>query len=80
MLKCIMRTTLDLPDSTFRQLKSLAAKRGTTLKQILRSAVEKEIVAATVPAERRRIKVPILKSKEPSTLNLTNAEIEDLLT
>ena len=24
-----MRTTLDLPDSTFRQLKSLAAKRGT---------------------------------------------------
>ena len=75
-----MRTTLDLPDATFRQLKSLAAERGTTLKQVLRSAVEKEIVAATSRAERRRIKAPILRSKEPGTLNLTNAEIEDLLT
>ena len=75
-----MRTTLDLPDATFRQLKSLAAKRGTTLKQILRSAVDKEIVAATARTEQRRIKVPILKSKEPGSLNLTNAEIEDLLT
>lgn len=75
-----MRTTLDLPDATFRQLKSLAAKRGTTLKQVMRSAVEREIVAATALTERRRIKVPILRSKEPNTLNLTNAEIEDLLT
>lgn len=75
-----MRTTLDLPDATFRQLKSLAAERGTTLKQILRTAVEKEIVAATSRTERRRIKMPILRSKEPGTLNLTNAEIEDLLT
>jgi hypothetical protein len=47
---------------------------------MLRSAVEKEIAAATAVTERRRIKVPILKSKEPSTLNLTNAEIEELLT
>ena len=79
MLKC-MRTTLDLPDGTFRQLKSLAARRGMTLKQVLHSAVEREIVASTTPASRRRVKVPILKSKEPGTLNLTNAEIEDLLT
>jgi hypothetical protein len=73
-----MRITLDLPDTTFRRLKSLAAKRSTTLKQIVRSAVEKEIVAATAVAKRRRIKVPVLKSKEPGTLNLTNAEIENL--
>ena len=75
-----MRTTLDLPDATFRQRKSLAARRGMTLKQVLHSAVEREIVAATTPPSRRRVKVPILKSKEPGTLNLTNAEIEDLLT
>jgi hypothetical protein len=74
-----MRTTLDLPDATFRQLKSLAARRGTTLKQVLRSAVEKEIVTATAKPLRRRIKVPVLKSKQPGSLNLTNAEIDDLL-
>ena len=68
-----------MPDATFRQLKSLAARRGTTLKQVLRSAVEKEIVAATNAPPRHRVKVPILKSKQPGTLNLTNAEIEDIL-
>ncbi len=68
-----------MPDATFRQLKSLAARRGTTLKQVLRSAVEKEIVTATSKLPRRRIKVPVLKSKEPGSLNLTNAAIDDFL-
>ncbi len=73
-----MRTTLDLPDATFRQLKALAAHRGVPLKQVLRSAVERELTAS--PPRRRRVKFPILDSKEPGTLNLTNADIEDLLT
>lgn len=73
-----MRTTLDLPDPTFRQLKVLAARRGQTLKQVLRSAVEKEL-AGTGRTRSRRVKFPILDSRQPGTLNLTNAEIEDLL-
>lgn len=75
-----MRTTLDLPDDTFRQLKSLAAQRGMTLKQVLRAAVEKELASATSRTWDRPVKFPILDSKEPGTLNLTNADIEDLLT
>ena len=74
-----MRTTLDLPDETFRQLKSLAAQRGQTLKQVVRSAVERELAGARLPPKRRRVKFPILDSKAPGTLNLTNAQIEDLL-
>jgi len=68
MLNAFMRITLDLPEATYRQLKSLAARRGVTMKQMLRSAAEKEIVAASHRIERRRVKVPILKSKEPGTL------------
>jgi hypothetical protein len=75
-----MRTTLDLPDDAFRQLKSLAAQRGTTLKRLLRAAVEKELVAAAGRPRERRVKFPVLDSQEPGTLDLTNAEIEDLLT
>jgi hypothetical protein len=74
-----VRITLDLPDATFRQLKSLAARRGTTLKQVLRSAVEREILAATERPAGRRITVPVLKSQEPGALNLTNSEIEEFL-
>jgi len=71
---------LDLPDATFRQLKALAAERGLPLKQVLRTAVERELVASRSPTRQRRVRVPILKSREPGTLNLTNAEIEDILT
>ena len=76
-----MRTTLVLSDEIFRQLKSVAAMRGTTLKEILRTAVEHELERTAVsPAAEHRVKFPILDSKQPGTLNLTNAEIEDLLT
>jgi len=71
-----MRITLDLPVATFRQLKSLAARRGLTVTQVLRSAVERETGVRPGATHRRRIKVPILKSKQPGALNLTNAEIE----
>ena len=74
-----MRTTLDLPDETFRQLKVLAAHRSTTLKQLLRTAVESELERADVPSAERRVKFPVLDSKEPGALNLSNADIEELL-
>ena len=74
-----MRTTIDLPDPVFRELKAVAARRGTSLKEIIRLAVEEEIRKAERPAG-RRLKFPILTSRQPGTLNLTNAQIEDLLT
>ena len=74
-----MRTTLDLPDDTFRQLKSLAAQKGMSLKQVLRTAVERELASIGRGERKRRVKFPILDSKQPGTLNLSNADIEDLL-
>jgi predicted DNA-binding ribbon-helix-helix protein len=75
-----MRTTVDLPDDVFRQLKSMAAQRGTSMKQLLRTAVEKELSTDHNHNHEYRVTLPILDSKEPGTLNLTNADIEELLT
>ena len=38
-----MKTTVDLPESTFRQAKTLAADRGITLKQLFTEALEEKI-------------------------------------
>jgi len=72
---------VDFPDDMFRQLKALAAMRGMSMRQILQKAVADELADAN-PTEvvRERVKFPILKSKEPGSLHLTNADIEDLLT
>lgn len=72
-----MRTTVDLPDPLFRELKTLAARRGTSLKTVIRTAVEEEI-RKTERKAGRRLKFPVLSSGEPGSLDLTNAEIDDL--
>lgn len=74
-----MRTTVDLPDPLFRELKALAARRGDSLKDVIRAAVEREIRKAEGKAG-RRVKFPLLSSSEPGRLDLTNAEIEEFLT
>ncbi len=74
-----MRTTLDLPDELFRELKATAARRGTSLKTLLRKAVEEELARAAMPHKQRRLRFPLLNSRQPGTLDLANADIEELL-
>ena len=73
-----MHTTVDLPDPLFRELKAFAAKNGSSLKVVIREAVVAEIRRAK-SGTGKRINFPVLPSREPGSLNLTNAEIEDLL-
>jgi hypothetical protein len=73
-----MRTTIDLPNDLFRQVKSKAALRGKTLKAFVQAAIEKE-VSAKDPKSSFRVKLPIIKSRKPKSLSLTNSQIEDLL-
>ncbi|MGA8028108.1 MAG: ribbon-helix-helix protein, CopG family [Bryobacteraceae bacterium] len=72
-----MRTTIDVPDQLFRELKAMAARRGTSLKSVIRIAVEAEI-RKTERKTGRRLKFPLLSSKQPGSRKLTNAEIDDL--
>ena len=73
-----MRTTIDLPDPLFRKLKAAASQRGISLELLVRKAVEVELRKMPTKAA-RRLNFPILASKQPGTLNLMNADIEDLL-
>ena len=74
-----MRTTLDLPVEMLRKLETLAAQRDITVEQLLRTAVENELERAGMWARERRGKFPVLDSKEPGVLNISNADIEELL-
>jgi hypothetical protein len=59
-----MRTTVDLPDELFRQVKAKAALEGTNLKQLLRRYVESGLYAPA-PGRRplKRSKLPVIKSR-----------------
>ncbi len=76
-----MRITIDLPDPVFREMKVLAARRGASLKEFVRRAIEKEVSRARQdPRQRFSVRLPLIPSRRPGVLpSMTNAQIEDLL-
>ncbi len=63
-----MRTTLDLPDETFRQLKAQAALSGLKLKELVTQLIERGLVdgASTQPAPMRgRPPLPVAGERVP---------------
>lgn len=73
-----MRTTVDLPDPLLRELRRLAEKRGVSLMAIIREAVVKELQGEFDSSV--RIEHPLIRANGRSPYNLTNAEIDILLT
>jgi hypothetical protein len=73
-----MRTTVDIPDPVYRRLKTRAASEGRSAKELILRGVE-QILKEPRRTHGRRVKLPLVPSKEPGTLHLDNAKIYDLI-
>ena len=73
-----MRTTVDIPDPLYRELKTKAAREGSTVKELILRSVEAKL-AERKGKRPKRIVLPIIKSKKPGTLYLDNAKIAELV-
>lgn len=73
-----MRTTVDIPDTKYRRLKTKAAREGTSVRQIVLRGIDKEL-DADAPKKVKRLSFPILKSYAPGSLRLNNEQIYDLI-
>ena len=75
-----MRTTIDMPDALYRKTKAVAALRGSSVKDLIVHAVERE-VSAISPAKSKgkRVQLPIMKSWKGPKLDLTNFDFDELL-
>jgi hypothetical protein len=76
-----MRTTIDLPDILFRKTKATAALRGSSMKDLIVRAIERE-VGDSGPSKKsvpRRVKLPLLHLKSGRKLDLTKFDFDDLL-
>ena len=72
-----MRTTVDIPDETYRELKILAAREGKPVRQIVLQGIRRELEGA---GERtvRKLQLPLIRSSRPGKLELTNEQIDEL--
>lgn len=73
-----MRTTVDIPDAKYRLLKSKAASKGTTVKALVLEGVE-VVLAKDDKPRRRKLKLPVLQSSQPGSLDIDNERIYDLI-
>jgi hypothetical protein len=73
-----MRTTVDIPDNKYRQLKTKAASEGTTVKALVLKGVEVVLAKQDGPRRTKR-KLPVLPSSQPGSLHIDNEQIYDLI-
>ena len=71
-----MRTTVDIPNALYRKLKGKAAKEGYSVRQLILSAVQAQLGSS---GRSRRVKLPIIESRRPGTLDLTNEKISEII-
>lgn len=73
-----MRTTVDIPDPLYRQLKTKAASEGRSVKELILRSVESEL-RHTRRSRGKQIVVPIIKTGRPGTLDIDNAKIFEII-
>ncbi len=79
-----MRTTLDLPDPLFRELKARAAREGKKLKDLVTSYIEAGLFGASslteTPVRPARSKLPVARRATGRVIPaMSNAEMEQIL-
>jgi hypothetical protein len=73
-----MRTTVDIPDALYRELKSRAAREKRSVKELILRGVEVELRPRS-KKRARRVSFPLIPSKKPGTMEIDNAKIFELI-
>ena len=76
-----MRSTVDLPDALFRRTKAVAALRGSSMKDLIVRAIEREVLAksANEAKSSKRAKFPVVHLRSGRDIDLAGFHIDDLL-
>ncbi len=77
-----MRVTIDLPDALFRRAKAVAALRGSSVKDLIVRAVEREVAKNSGVLERQAVqpvRVPLIHLRRGRKLDLAGLDFDDLL-
>lgn len=74
-----MRTTIDIPDETYRDLKVKAAREGKPVRLIVLRGIQRELGEGEAQVPSKKFRIPVITSTRPGTLHLTNEDIDDIL-
>ncbi len=70
-----MRTTIDLPDPLFKQVKARAALQGMKLRDFIAGCLKNALQHRMIGTKPYCAKLPLIKGGKPGSLHLTNEMI-----
>jgi hypothetical protein len=75
-----MRTAIEFPEPLFRQGEQIARLQGVTVEEFVIRVLERELSAASGGRSGQTpVKLPLVPSKSPGTLDLKDYDFDDLL-
>ncbi len=69
---------MDIPDAKYRVLKTKAAMEGKSVKELVMRGVD-VVLSDEGVLPRRRLKLPLVDSGRPGSLEIDNQQIYDLI-
>ena len=71
-----MRTTIEIPDALYREIKAKAALEGVPVKDVIVRSIRRELDPEPL---RRRVRFPLLRGKEKRKLDLSREQVDEIL-
>lgn len=76
---CVMRTTIDIPETLLRRAKAAAALEGKTLKDFFTQALEQRLRPGADEHRGERVALPLVPSRAPGGRELTGDDLAHAL-
>ncbi len=73
-----MRTTVDIPDPLYSELKTRAVAEGRSVKEMILRGVEGEL-KRNRKGRGRRVSLPLIRSQHAGSIRLNNAKIFEII-
>lgn len=71
-----MRTTVDLPDPLFKQIKAEAALRGMKLREFIMYSLERTLTERSSKLKSYRVKLPLVRGDGKRLINPTREQLD----
>lgn len=74
-----MRTTIDIPDETYRNLKIIAAEKNSTVRQVVLEGLDLILLRKDTRPPVQRLKLPLIRSTRKDKLIIDSEKIYEII-
>ncbi len=74
-----MRTTIDIPDETYKNIKMMAVQGDSTVKQMVLDGLDLLMLHRASRPQARRLQLPLIRSTRTDMLEIDNEQMYEII-